>query len=173
MDDDGLGWHELIGFMYQVREKLSVVKPDVYPLTLPNPGATGTKLAAFGDSLDAQYRDFLGYADGWAEFFRDVYLLGTGDLAGGPAVDAGERLLDGYFRRAEVPADFPEKKDLIPIAVGTEDIDVFVLWRTGPVTEGGHPVLWLADEEIDRFANFREFFLSIHEHLKRSLAEGP
>jgi hypothetical protein len=172
-DNAPLGWPELIGFMGRLRQDLAQVKPEIYPLTPPYLAAVPDALDAveneLGFPLDALHRDFLGFADGWVEFYRDVYLLGTSDLRGGQAMSYAQQLLDVYYDEGSLPPGYPAKDELLPIAVGTESIDLFVVWLAGPTTAGGHPVVWLAGEEVERFANFREFFLSVYQYLKNAL----
>lgn len=168
-----LGWPERIGFMAQLRMQLAQVEPVVYPMTAPHVGAKLEQLKEAEQwlnlSLDPIYREFLTYANGWPDFFQDVRLLGTQELGRGPLWESGQQLLDTFFEDGSVPPDFPARTDLEPIAIGTETIDVHVLWTTGPMTDGGHPILWLAGEEIDRWENFDDYFRSIYAYLERAL----
>jgi hypothetical protein len=169
-----LGWPELIGFMAQIRMQLAQVKPHVYPMTAPHVGAKLEQLAQaeqrLGHQLDPIHREFLTYANGWPEFFQDVQLLSAEELGQGSLWARGQKLLDTYFEDGPLSAqNFPLRTELQPIAVGTETIDIHVLWLTGPIVEGGHPILWLAGEEIDRWANFPEYFRSIYAYLERAL----
>ncbi|MBV9139728.1 MAG: hypothetical protein JO115_02200 [Pseudonocardiales bacterium] len=169
-----LSWPELIGFMAQLRMQLEQVKPRVYPMTAPHVGANPEQLVRaeqrLRHPLDPVYWEFLTYANGWPDYFQDVRLLGTEELGRGQLWDRGQQLLNTYFEDGPAsPPDFPPRTDLELIAVGTETIDIHVLWITGPVTDGGHPILWLAGEEIDRWANFHEYFRSIYAYLERAL----
>jgi hypothetical protein len=175
-DDDRLGWPELLGFRIIQRQQLADARPRAYPMTAPKVAASEGQLdeaeERLGRPLDVQYRDFLAYANGWPDFNLDVALLGTDDLGQGPLWEKAQEQLELFYEEGPVASDFPAKDDVFPIGVGTETIDLYVVWTTGPETSLGRPVLWLAGEEIDRFPNFRELFLGIYELGKRTLAKA-
>ncbi|MBO0715349.1 MAG: SMI1/KNR4 family protein [Acidimicrobiales bacterium] len=173
---DRLGWPELIGFRIIQRQQLADARPHAYPMTAPRVAASAGELEEaeerLGRPLDVQYREFLSYANGWPDFELDLALLGTNDLGQGPLWDKAEELLTLFYQERPVTRDFPAKDDLLPIGVGTETIDLYLVWTTGPETSLGRPVLWLAGEEVDRFPNFRQLFLGIYELGKRDLANA-
>lgn len=76
-------------------------------------------------------------------------------------------MLGTFFAKGAVPSDFPPRDELDPIAVGAESGDLHVMWMGGPTTENGHPILWLAGEEIDRWSHFGEYFRSMHAYNER------
>jgi hypothetical protein len=66
----------------------------------------------------------------------------------------------------------PPRDEVMCFAANPAEVeDLFVVWRTGPVTDGGHQVSWLAGEEVQRFPNMHEFLLSVNEYLRRKLAK--
>lgn len=168
-------WPELIGFSATLRAQLAELEPDLSPLTMPRVAATEEQLAdaerRLGSSLDGQHRDLLRHGNGWPLFFTYCDLLGTAELGEGTLWDKGQELLDLHFSEAPVPSDFPARDDLMPIAVGDMVTDVFALWRTGPETSGGRPVLWLAGEEVDRWDNVREWLLSVNQYLQNDIVK--
>lgn len=165
-------WRPEIVRMVQIKQ--AIAEADVQGLWefhLPRVAATPERLAALeaalGIRLDPEYREFLGYADGWPSFFQSVDLFGVDDLAGGPRMDVSRQMLaavePAVLERAGLHA-----VHLLPIAATTVDLDLFVM----PVVDGTQkpPVVWLAGYEIDRFESFEEFFLAMIEYNARELA---
>jgi hypothetical protein len=122
---------------------------------------------ALGTRLDPQYREFLGYADGWPSFFHTIDLFGTDDLAGSGRLDIANQKLDAVepvvYEQAGLRRDA-----LVPIASTTEDLDLFVM----PVSDGqqGPPVVWLAGDEVERFGSFDDFVDAMIDYNVRELA---
>lgn len=73
--------------MVTANERLHAADPT-HALTTPNRGASAAQLEAaeqrIGRRLPAQYRQLLGIADGWDDYFRGSSLFGTEDLGQGP-----------------------------------------------------------------------------------------
>ncbi|MGH3964634.1 MAG: SMI1/KNR4 family protein [Pseudonocardiaceae bacterium] len=168
-------WPELIGFSATLRQQLSELEPDLSPFTIPHLGATEEKLAEaeqrLGVKLDDQHRDLLGHTNGWPFFFTYTDLLSTDELGTGPLWQKGQELLGLYYSEGPVPSDFPPHGELLSIAVGESVTDVFALWMSGPETDGGHPVLWLAGEEVDRWPNVRQWLLSVNQYLQNDIVK--
>ena len=166
-------WPELIGYSAILREQLSKLQPEINPFTVPHLGATGEQIrqaeARLGCPLDVQHRELLQHVNGWPLFFTHTDLLSTDELGQGPLWEKGQQMLDIFYEDGAIPAGYLARQDLMSIAVGEYVTDVFALWRTGPETNRGHLVLWLAGEEIQRFDNVRDWLLSVNQYLKNKI----
>jgi len=95
-----------------------------------------------------------------------VDLFGTKDLIGGERHEMGQFVFscleDDVLKSSKLA-----RGDLLPIAVTKFDRDLFLLGRPNSPVAGA--VFWFAGEEIDRFSNFDEYFLSMMEYNKRTL----
>jgi len=178
-DDSGgnfTDWPELIGESVLLRQRLHELDPAAQPYTVPRVGAPPAQLdtvaqnAGFG--LDGLHRELLTYANGWNYFFNFAHLLAAEELGASAQWLAASELLDIFYAEGPVPEGMPPRADVLCFCANpAETEDLFVLWQTGPVTDGGRPVSWLAGEEIQRFPNMHEFMLSINEYLRRDLAK--
>ena len=168
-------WQELIGFSVLLRQRLNTVDPEpgLSPYTLPGLGASENQIAAaetrLAASLDPVYRDFLHYANGWSDFFTYVDLLGTEDFGQGEPWSKGTELLDLHYSEGPPRRELPPRDEVMVIGVGAHVTDLFVSWRTGPLVDGGRNISWIAGEEVDRYSNFREFFLAVNQYLQNDI----
>jgi len=136
------------------------------PWHLPRVGAKLEDIAsaenAITTSFPQQFKEFLSYADGWQGFYVLTDLFGT------------KEFLDGQSRsvrqRPELVA-FLEAKNLnetevVPIGASDLDLDVFLLFsQNSKMLPGG--VLWFANEEVDRYESFAEFFSAMVNYNAR------
>ena len=60
-----------------------------------------------------------------------------------------------------------DSAELLPIGKAEHDRDIFLLAKSGSRLAGA--VFWHAGEEVDRFASFEDFFLSMIEYNKQDL----
>ncbi|GAB2829231.1 SMI1/KNR4 family protein [Lentzea nigeriaca] len=166
-------WEELIGLSVLLRQQLGSLDPELSPFRIPGEGATEEQLRAAESRIDApldpMYRDFARYANGWPYFFTYAHLLGAEQFGQGELWQKGNELLWLYYSEGPPRGAFPSLAELTIIGVGAEVTDLFVIWRTGPVFDGGHQVSWLAGEEVDRYANFRTFLLSVNQYLQSDI----
>jgi hypothetical protein len=138
---------------------------------LPRVAATEEELSdtevAIGTRLDPEYREFLGYANGWPSFFHTIDLFGTDDLTGSARLDIAIQKLDAVEPVVYEQSGL-QRDALVPVASTTEDLDLFVM----PVSDGQQwpPVVWLAGDEVERFASFGEFVDAMIEYNVRELA---
>ena len=165
-------WRPEIIRMIQIKQAIADADTDgVWEFHLPRVAATSEELAdvehALGFRLDAGYREFLGYADGWPSFFQSVDLFGVDDLAGGPRMDVARQML-GAIEPVVIEQAGLRGTPLIPIGATTVDLDLFVM----PVMDGQQvpPVVWLAGYEVDRFETFEDYVLAMIEYNARELA---
>lgn len=168
-----IDWPVLLGESGTLRQRLHELKPDTRPYTVPKIAATEEQIleaeARLGRRLDMQYREFLSYANGWNYFHTYTHLFGTSELGVGEMWDKANEMLDIYYSDGPIPADYPRREDLFPIAAGEYVTDVIAIWETGPVTANSHPVLWIGGEEIDRYENFHEFVLAANQYIKNNI----
>ena len=124
---------------------------------LPCVGATVEQIARAerltGTTFSEDYKEFLSCADGWNGFYILVDLFGTRDFSAGRATD--------IMKRPELRKFFQDEgwinQNVVPIGGSDAELDVFLLMSpTSPVLPGG--VVWWANEEIDRYPSFRDFF---------------
>ncbi|MET9328927.1 SMI1/KNR4 family protein [Tsukamurella sp. NPDC003166] len=125
-------WRRLIDAFLVQRERLVRIHPDLYEMTLPNPGATEEQLLAaeerLGFRIPSQYREFLTVANGWSEWNQDTALLSCDQIGHGTISESeglGIRLADG-----DVLVDWRTDDDWVRIADsdGTSS-ETFVLHR--------------------------------------------
>lgn len=165
-------WKELIGHSVLLRQQVNRLDPELSPYTIPGEGAAEERIRAAESRvgpLDPMYREFVRYADGWRYFFTYAHLLGVDQLGQGELWEKGDELLRLYYSEGPPRIDFPALDELTLVGVGTEVTDLFVIWRTGPTSGGGHQVSWLAGEEVERYPNFREFLLSVNQYLQNDV----
>src|SRR5690606_18653690 len=170
---DPVRWDALIAHLASARHNLSQVAPEVYPLTIPHLAATPDQLAAaearLGHALDPLYRELLGYGNGWPQLVFTGDMLGTDDLGQGPRWDQGQELLDLYYENCDT-SQLPERDQLYPIYASQHDLNVMALRKDGPVTDGGHEVIWLYTEINGRWANSLQWWLACIEIINNATA---
>ncbi|HYQ74584.1 hypothetical protein [Cellulomonas sp.] len=157
--DGHLSWGVQVGEMLIRRTALARIAPDLFPETLPGTRATAAGLAAvrarLGFDLDPQHEAVLREGDGWVDAFAYGDVLSTADLGAGPRWEVAEVLLESYYEYGALPG-FPPLDSIYPIHVA--DDALFVVDRSGPVTDGGQPVYWLSDELLGRWPNVYEYW---------------
>lgn len=172
MRGERAGWIDLLGYHGKVRMELANTAPKIFPLTIPKLGASESELVSaesrLGEPLDRHLRELLGFADGWPSIFLDVDLLGTADLGDGPAWESAHSTLDDIYDDG-LPPDLPPKNELFPFARAQFDQTLFVIWSNGPITDGGHPVIWLHNEVVERYSNVRMWLTEVARLTKLRL----
>lgn len=148
---------------------------------LPEVAAPDDEIAAteegLGFKLDPRYQEFLRNANGWRSFYQSVDLFGTLSLLGAAPMDSALRQL-----RAMQPSDFEMAvgmplADVLPIGASSVQRDMFLI--TSPWSSKPGIVLWFASREVDRFATFDEFYLTMLDYNRREVeylegeAKGP
>lgn len=139
---------------------------NAYPWHLPKVGAISEEIAAaekaVGLSFSSQYEEFLRCANGWQGFVVTVDLFGTKDF------------LDGRFQkvmqREELFAFAKEQEfgegEFVPIGASETDLDVFLHFSPSAKNLPGG-VLWFANEEVDRYESFADFFAAMVNYNAR------
>ena len=152
-------WPDLIGWFVLIKEEIAEREPSgPYTYVPPRLGASAELLAdverQLGVPLDPQHREFLGYADGWPEFSISVQLLGTADLLGDARETARERL---ELLRSPQDTDW-ELSQVLPVGLAMDDRDVVVVGQQGTPLAG--QVLWFTGTDVERFPDFRSWYLT-------------
>ncbi|SEI94068.1 SMI1 / KNR4 family (SUKH-1) [Bhargavaea ginsengi] len=164
-------WKDQIAVMHLVKQELMKRDKDrLWPHHLPEVGATEEQMQeaekALGFPLDPQYYEFLMHADGWKGFLQTVDLLGTRELMGSPLMDEALALLGAIEPDVLDDSGF-SREQLLPIAAGTHDRDLFVIAL--PDSPAPDTVIWFAGEEIERFESFEEYFLAMVDYNREEV----
>lgn len=154
-------WDVLVGEMLIRRLTVARIAPRLYPPTLPGTRATDADVSAardrLGFDLDPQHEAVLREGNGWVDAFADGDVLSTADLGAGPRWELANTLMTSYYE--DGPASgYPPRDQVYPIHVS--DDALFVVDRSGPVTDGGRPVYWLAEEVLGAWPNVYEYWLA-------------
>jgi hypothetical protein len=144
-------WPDLIAAMGQVREQVS---------------------QRLGHTLDAQHKEFLSYGNGWPEFYLGSALLDTEELGQGMAWAQINGELEAFYSSLEDPTVVPPREQMYPFSFDPGGSTIFAIWKDGPVTDGGCPVLWLPWSDTEPNDNFFEFFRMVYQEYEAELAEN-
>lgn len=114
-------------------------------MTYPRLRATAQEIAAtearLGFSLDPLHSRLLQTGNGWpGTLVTHGDLFGTAELGPSDPWLASEARLDEANRR-DLPT-MPPRAEIYPIGAFWDTPEVIAIWRNGPITDGGHPVLW-------------------------------
>ena len=159
-------WQKEIGVMIYVKDAISKLDVDrVFKHHLPKVAASEDRIraaeTALGYALDERYVAFLRWANGWPGFFHHADLFGTEELCGSVQMESAKELISAtaseVFESSGVRTD-----ELLPIAVSSADLDLFVLMKPNSAKPG--MVIWFAGGEVQRFPNFDEFFLAMVDY---------
>jgi len=159
-------WKNNIVTMIYVKQQL--MKLDIngmWPHHFPEVAATEEQIRSVeerqGYILDTSYRAFLKHANGWKGFYQTVDLFGTNELLNSSIMKYANGLLDAVEDDVIKATGFL-REELLPIATTRFDKDLFVL--SCPKSNIPGIVIWIAGEEIDRFSNFNEYYLSMIDY---------
>ena len=167
-------WRRAIGELILLHQHIrDLDRHGIWEHDLPRLAAKPEEVAAaerrLAWTLPTPYRQFLAHADGWRAFYQWVDLFGTEDLVGRPAEAARSRI-EELDRSGSLTQSGVESPDLFPIAMtrvghGAVVPDIFVVARRPKNGE----VVWLADEEVDRFADFDAFYLAMLDYNRKEI----
>lgn len=169
-------WTALLDDLVLARGRMGVRAPEIYPTPLPHGGASAERLAAaeqrLGHPLDALHREVLTVADGWPQVFVHTDLMST-DHLGAPGLWQDTRDLIASLEEDWPRGYVPPVADLDVIGASASSTDMFLLWRTGPVTDRGHPVLWLGSGQVvERWANLADMLRAFLRYTRRTEADA-
>lgn len=164
-------WEARIVALVELKEAMSALDTDeLWDYRLPEVAATPVLLAraetALREPLDSAHRRFLEAAGGWPAFWHTVDLMTPAQLVSGAHRQRAEGLL-GALDGDVLSGHGLQRDRLQPIAVATDDLDVFLIDRR---TDPG-AVLWFAGPLVDRFRDFDEYFEAMIEYHRRDLRE--
>jgi hypothetical protein len=164
-------WRPEIVRMVQIKQGIAEADAERQSeYQLPRVAASADALEdverTLGHQLEPEYREFLGYANGWPAFLLEMDLFGVEDLAGGPRMESARRLVE-YLEPVALEDAGLLGAQLVPIAATLSDLDLFVM----QVVDGRQvpPVVWFAGAEVDRFETFRDYVLAMIEYNAREL----
>lgn len=165
-------WKRRVVELVLIKQRLADAdKEELWEHHLPGVAATSAQLTAVEakhGKLDASYREFLSVAGGWRGFFQTVDLLGPDDLLGGARWKRAVELL-GYLEPGVLHAAGVNRDELLPIAVSSVEIDLFVMTR--PMSRQPGVVIWFAGDEIERFSSFDEFLAAMRDYNRREIEQ--
>jgi hypothetical protein len=169
-------WPDLVAAMGLLKREVEEAN-DLYPATVPHLAAAPEQLAAaetrLGHPLDPQHREFLSYGNGWPDFSLETTLLSTEELGQGRAWEDINSTLDAFCEGLPGPGIVPPRDQIYPISHDEGASDIFAIWFNGPVTDGGHPVLWLPwQEDTEPYSNFFDFFSACYQTHQKLLARA-
>ena len=154
-----------IAYWKQVAAEHDVL--GAFPWHLPRIAATQEQInlaeSRAGAQLSVQFKEFLGYANGWKGFCVSTDLFGTEELISGKSQEFLQRedLVD-FLREIQVNAS-----EVVVIGASGLDLDVFLLFPdSSHFLPGG--VLWFASEEIDRYESFGDFLAAMVNYNARN-----
>lgn len=167
-------WPALIGEMILTKNEIIDLDPSYYDdYTLPNERAAESEVTAFegqlGESLPAEFRSFLLHANGWRMFYWDADLFGLKDVAQGPSHPTVSALLSAYRKDRVLEDAGLAESDVLPIGASPHGQTLFLLVRSGRPEAG--QVSWISGEEVDRYADFAEFFASITAYFRAHIEQ--
>jgi hypothetical protein len=171
---NGEDWANLIGQVATCRNELASIQPDNWPNSFGGIAATGESIAVaehdLGFALDPDYREFLLHLNGWPDFYSDISILALDQLGHGAAWARACQLLEIFYGYPPKP-NLPQKGELFPIAISAFQSDVLAVIRTGQTTGLGHPIIWLANDEVERFPNMKEMVRFYLTEMNRELTD--
>lgn len=161
------GWKDKIAVMFLVQEEIQRLdKIGLWQYYYPELAATEEQLTAvearLGHSIDKGYRDFLICANGWKCFSQTINLFGTGDLMGSSLMDYALEMLCVLDDENVLASSGFTKAELLPIAATFEDRDLHVITR--PTSNEPGIVIWFSGQEVERYLNFEEYFLTMADY---------
>lgn len=163
-----MDWKRELVIAHLVKQKISEVDIEyLWENTLPEVAASQDQLMSLevrlGYALSSQHREFLLHANGWRAFMQNVDVFGVNDFEGGPRAARAIELIES-IEPLDILCGF-DKRDLLPFAVSSDDIDVMVMTRPHTTTPG--KVLWFAGGVVDTFAGFDEWFLAMVDYNRQ------
>lgn len=167
-----MDWKREIAVAHLVKQKVAEV--DAAALWLhpfPEVAASETDIIALekflGTPLDSKLRSFLLHANGWRSLFHSIDVFSVSDFRDGERKHRAEDILESLEDTHDLCEFRPD--ELMPFAVSTDDIDVFVISKEESPAPGR--VLWFAGGLVDSFPNFEEWFLAMVDYNREQYDE--
>lgn len=136
------------------------------PWNLPRVGANLDQIDLAETKVNmpfsAEYKQLLSLANGWKGFCIWTDLFGTEDFLSGRAEEVRNRPeVKDFLERSPFAA-----ADVVPIGASDKELDVYLLVSPRSAVMP-NAVVWWANEEVDRYATFREFFAAMVNYNAR------
>jgi hypothetical protein len=167
-----IDWKKEIATIFLLHQEIDRLDRDhIWDHRLPNVAAPESTIEAvrakYRDRLSDSHLEFLRYADGWTNVLQYVDLFGTSDLLGGERSTRARAALHELAAASVLSASGVDQHNAVIVAASSADPDVYVSPLKGCENEGA--VYWFAGSEIQRFADFEDFFLGLVDYNRRSL----
>lgn len=169
---DGVTWQDLLVRMAVLNIEAVDRFPSIFPPTLAGIAASPEQVAEaearLGHSLDPLHAELLRAGNGWPHtLLTDGTLFATDDLGGS---ELWNRAVEGIKIAYDELADqLPPRHEVYPIASFPFDRHIVAVWQGGPLTDGGHPVLWFDGGVTEQWDNIWEWWLSMLASRKRTI----
>ena len=148
----------------QEKEALAEVS-SLYEMTYPRLAATPDQVEEaeqrVGFQFDDLHRRLLMFANGWYRMALSRHLLPT-EAFGTPGLwqDSLDHL-EIFFEEAGDDPRFADLHRAYPIATNDQTDDIFLVRHDGPLIDGGHEVIWFADDIVHVFSNVIDWMLAM------------
>jgi hypothetical protein len=167
-----MDWKKEIAAIFLLQQEITRLDAEqMWDHRLPNIAAPESAIesvrAKYGDRLCSGHLEFLRHADGWTNVLQYVEVFGTSDLMSGERYARAKVTLDELEEASVLSASDLELEDVVIVAASSADPDVYVSPLKGCENEGA--VYWFAGGEIQRFADFEDFFLGLVDYNRRQL----
>jgi hypothetical protein len=165
-------WKKEIAIMALVKQELAVRDAaGLWPYHLPALKASAADIAEaeshLGFKLASDYASFLRHANGWRGFIMGADLFGTLDLCGSHRMKNAWLLINNLKPATLIQSGF-KIGDLFPVAASESEGDLFLMVKPSHPAAG--TVIWYAEEEIDRFPSFSEYFLAAVDYNREKIS---
>ncbi len=155
-----------IGYLFLVQDRIQGVDVNgLFEYCYPKLAAPENDIIEWENRNNAflpdQYKDFLMAANGWESVNQDKSLFGLNDLS----LSSDSKFVKLRDLSLDLISNYGAKEYLLPVGAAqySNDLYLLVLDKDSPFYG---EVIWTAGEEIDRYENFDEFFLSLIEYNK-------
>ena len=176
---DALDWPILIAHLMAARSSVyEVERGRLWDYALPRVGAKPEQIdaaeARLGRRLDPQYRELLGFANGWPSIFRDDCLFGTEELGQG---DLWTHAAASFRYIAEASPELARVTDpeaVLPIGCSETSPSITLQGDDA----GSHVVRWFYAGSLgEQWPDFAGFLAALIEFNRRDVVafatDGP
>jgi hypothetical protein len=162
-------WPALLGQAIGTQALIEANDPEgLLAGTVPAMPATEDQITAaeraLGERLPAEYRQFLGFANGWRGCYFTLDVFGTAELQGEGAATHARELLETYDAEDVLEDSGLEADDVLPIGT-SQGADLVLLVREN--RPGAGTVVWIDGSEYGRYSGFNDFFDEVVAMLDR------
>ncbi len=168
-----MNWKEEIVKLVYIKQQIA--ERDIrhlWPHHLPGVAATRAEITtaeeALGFPLDARYKNFLHFANGWNGFYQSVDLFGTDDLVDSAHTSHVHKLTKAIDSAAWIEAG-ESIEHVLPIAATDVDLDIFLIAKSSARKPGS--VIWFAGGHVETFPDFDEYFLAMADYNRAELRD--